>query len=34
MGTWPVAVIHESGGAANSESWRAGYAVYLEKWGE
>jgi hypothetical protein len=34
MGTWPVSVIHESGGSAGSESWRAGFAIYLEKWGE
>ena len=34
MGTWPITVIHESGGGAGSESWRAGLAAYLEKWGD
>lgn len=33
MGTWPIAIIHESGGAFGSESWQAGYAKYLAKWG-
>jgi hypothetical protein len=33
MGTWPIAIIHESGGAFGSDSWQAGYAKYLAKWG-
>lgn len=33
MGTWPIAIIHESGGAFGSDSWRNGYAKYLAKWG-
>jgi GT2 family glycosyltransferase len=32
LGTWPISVIHESGGNFRTESWRAGYARYLEKW--
>lgn len=34
MGTWPISVVHESGGNFNSPSWREGYAKYLEKYGE
>jgi GT2 family glycosyltransferase len=34
MGTWPIGVIHESGGSVGSESWRAGLAAYFDKWGE
>lgn len=34
MGTWPLSVVHESGGAFNSPSWRAGYERYLRKYGE
>jgi hypothetical protein len=34
MGTWPIAVIHESGGGVGSESWRVGSAAYFDKWGE
>lgn len=33
MGTWPMSVIHESGGNFGSESWKQGYQSYLEKWG-
>lgn len=33
MGTWPLSVVHESGGNYLSESWRAAYRRYLEKWG-
>ncbi len=33
MGTWTLSVIHESGGAFGTPSWRAGYEKYLEKWG-
>ncbi len=32
LGTWPISVIHESGGNFDSPGWRAGYARYLEKW--
>ncbi|MBB3255877.1 putative O-linked N-acetylglucosamine transferase (SPINDLY family) [Paraburkholderia bannensis] len=33
MGTWPISVVHESGGAFNSPGWRAGYEQYLRKYG-
>jgi GT2 family glycosyltransferase len=32
LGTWPISVIHQSGGNFDSPSWRAAYALYLEKW--
>lgn len=32
IGTWPIAVIHESSGDFTGEAWRRGYARYLEKW--
>lgn len=34
MGTWPIAVVHESGGNFNSTGWREGYAKYLTKYGD
>jgi hypothetical protein len=34
MGTWPMSVVHESGGSFGSKPWRAAYAKYLEKWGD
>lgn len=34
MGTWPISVVHESGGAFNSPPWRAAYERYLRKYGE
>jgi GT2 family glycosyltransferase len=34
MGTWPIAIVHQSGGGFGGEAWRQGYARYLEKWGE
>jgi GT2 family glycosyltransferase len=34
MGTWPIAVVHESKGGYVSDGWRRGYEVYLEKWGD
>ncbi|WP_321886125.1 O-linked N-acetylglucosamine transferase family protein [Paraburkholderia bannensis] len=33
MGTWPISVVHESGGAFNSPAWREGYERYLGKYG-
>jgi len=33
-GTWPLAVVHESGGSFGSAAWAAGYERYLEKWGD
>lgn len=32
MGTWSISLIHESGGAFGTPSWRASYARYLDKW--
>ena len=32
MGTWPISVVHESGGAFGNKAWKAGYSKYLEKW--
>lgn len=34
MGTWPLSVVHESGGAFGTPPWCAGYRAYLDKWGE
>lgn len=34
MGTWPLSVVHESGGAFGSPGWREGYERYLGKYGE
>jgi hypothetical protein len=33
MGTYPIALIHESVGSFDSPAWKTGYAKYLEKWG-
>ncbi|MEM5331486.1 tetratricopeptide repeat protein [Paraburkholderia sp. JHI2823] len=34
MGTWPLSVVHESGGAFGTSSWHEGYARYLGKYGD
>ncbi|HET6553624.1 MAG TPA: hypothetical protein VFG49_08810 [Dyella sp.] len=34
LGTWPICVTHQSGGAFGGAAWRAKYRLYLEKWGE
>jgi len=34
MGTWPISVVHQSGGAFDSPDWRAGLALYRRKYGE
>ena len=34
IGTWPVSIIHESGGSFNSEAWKQGYDEYLNKYKE
>jgi Glycosyltransferase like family len=34
MGTWPIAVVHESPGGYTSDGWRQGYDRYIEKWGD
>ncbi|HEX5092615.1 MAG TPA: hypothetical protein VFV84_08000 [Burkholderiales bacterium] len=31
-GTWPLSVIHESGGSFGTPAWQAAYARYLDKW--
>ncbi len=33
MGTWPIPIIHESGGNFDKPAWRDAYARYLRKWG-
>lgn len=33
IGTWPIAVTHESTGNINNQ-WFGGYKAYLEKWGD
>ena len=32
MGTYPISVIHESGGALGIPAWRDAYAKYMDKW--
>ena len=32
LGTWPVALTHQSGGAFGSELWRETYLRYMKKW--
>lgn len=34
LGTWPISLTHQSGGAFGSERWKQGQAQYVEKWGE
>jgi SAM-dependent methyltransferase/GT2 family glycosyltransferase len=34
MGTWPISVVHESGGNFGSGAWRTAYEAYLRKYGE
>ncbi|MGL4728950.1 MAG: glycosyltransferase family 2 protein [Bosea sp. (in: a-proteobacteria)] len=34
MGTWPVAVMHDSAGNFGGPRWQEAYKLYLEKWGE
>lgn len=34
MGTWPISLVHESGGAFRSPAWRLSYQAYLDKYGE
>lgn len=33
MGTWPISIVHASGGKFMSDSWKQAYQRYLEKWG-
>lgn len=32
LGTWPISVIHESGGAFGTPDWKSAYHAYLEKY--
>lgn len=32
LGTWPLSVVHASGGNFKSAAWKEGYASYLDKW--
>jgi GT2 family glycosyltransferase len=32
LGTWPICITHQSGGAFGSEPWIEKYRLYLEKW--
>ena len=34
LGTWPICITHQSGGAFGSETWREKYRSYLEKWND
>ncbi len=34
MGTWPISLVHESGGAFGSESWKKALVNYRWKWSE
>lgn len=34
LGTWPIQLTHQSGGAFGSESWQQHYQQYLQKWHE
>ncbi len=34
MGTLPISVVHESGGAFGKDAWKIGYSKYLKKWGD
>lgn len=34
LGTWPIAITHQSVGAVGSASWHEGYQQYLLKWNE
>jgi GT2 family glycosyltransferase len=34
MGTWPLSVVHESGGAFGTLAWQDGYRRYLNKYGD
>lgn len=34
LGTWPIAVTHQSGGRMGTPEWMEQYRRYLEKWGD
>ena len=33
LGTWPICVTHQSGGAFGTPGWTAKYRLYMQKWG-
>jgi GT2 family glycosyltransferase len=33
LGTWPICLTHQSGGAFGTEQWQKSYRTYLDKWG-
>ena len=33
LGTWPICLTHQSGGAFGTKAWAEKYRAYLEKWG-
>ncbi len=34
LGTWPINLTHQSGGAFGTQNWKQKYRAYIEKWGE
>jgi GT2 family glycosyltransferase len=34
LGTWPIGLTHQSGGAFGTEKWNDKYQAYLKKWGD
>jgi GT2 family glycosyltransferase len=32
LGTWPICLTHQSGGAFGTQQWKQKYRAYLEKW--
>ena len=32
LGTWPICLTHQSGGAFGTEQWKEKYRAYIEKW--
>jgi GT2 family glycosyltransferase len=34
LGTWPICLTHQSGGAFGSQEWNTKYRAYIEKWGD
>ena len=33
LGTWPIALTHQSGGSPSQGPWLEAYKIYLAKWG-
>jgi GT2 family glycosyltransferase len=34
LGSWPISLTHQSGGAFNTDHWKKGHRSYIEKWKE